>query len=336
MIDDNFLINVYLTSNNINPKRHSIIFVIIIANTANVFAELQNLNDEHNNRTKVYSTMKHEEGNFEGMGGTSLFYQSWLPDEDPIGVVIVIHGLAEHSGRYMNVVNTLVPEGYAVWAFDHRGHGKSDGKRCHVNRFTDYLEDVLIFEMMARKSYPDLPFHLIGHSMGSMIANHYMASKADQNIYRSLTLSGTGAAPGPAIGAVTKFMSKIFSVLLPKISIPSGLNPEFISHDKEVVDTYINDPLVETKLTPRLGNELMKYVSKMTEVSPNLITPTLMQIGSEDTAFHPNSWQALFESIGSEKKDFKRYENYRHEVYNEVKKEVPLGDLKDWINTHNS
>lgn len=280
--------------------------------------------------------MKHKEADFAGIYDTKIYYQTWSPDDAPKGVVLVIHGYGEHSGRYMNVVNTLVPEGYTVWALDHRGHGKSGGRRCHVNRFSDFYSDVKMIEDLARKEYPDLPFHLVGHSMGSIISNHYMATQADQSKYSSLTLSGTGAAPGPAINTVTQLMSKIFSVLLPKMSIPSGLDPQFISHDAKVVEDYITDPLVETKITPRLGNELMKHVSKMTDVAPNLSVPTLMQLGSEDDAFHPDSWDDLYNSIASKDKEFKKYEGYRHEVYNEVKKEVPLGDLKDWINKYNS
>ncbi len=277
--------------------------------------------------------MENRESQFDGINDTKIYYQTWTP-ESPKGLVIIIHGYGEHSGRYMNVVNTLVPEDYTVWALDHRGHGKSGGKRCHVNRFTDFIEDAAIFEAIARETHPELPVHIIGHSMGSIIANHYVSSRAEQN-YRSLTLSGTGAATGPAISGVTKAISKILSAILPGLSIPSGLDPAFISFDEAVVEAYINDPLVENKITTRLANELMSYLPMMIPAVSKLQTPTMMQIGSEDESFHPDSWQALYEAIGLEDKLFKLYEGYRHEVYNEIKKEVPLNDLKEWINGHN-
>lgn len=276
--------------------------------------------------------MKNEENHFNGINDTRLYYQTWTPDS-PKGLVIIIHGYGEHSGRYLNVVNTLVPEGYTVWALDNRGHGKSEGKRCYVNRFTDFIEDVAIFEKIARDAHPGLPVHIVGHSMGSLIANHYVSSRDAQN-YNSLTLSGTGASPGPAIKAAIKLISKILSAILPKMSIPSGLDPNFISYDKKVVEEYVNDPLVENKITTRLGNEIMVYLPKMIPAASRLKTPTMMQIGSEDESFHPDSWDALFEAISVEDKVFKKYEGCRHEVYNEIKKEVPLGDLKDWINKH--
>ncbi len=284
-------------------------------------------------KSKKEASVKNQENYFDGINGTKIYYQTWTPEE-PKGLVIVIHGYGEHSGRYLNVVDTLVPEGYTLWALDHRGHGKSEGLRCHVNRFTDFLEDVEIFEKIARGAHPKLPVHVVGHSMGSLIANHYVASRQTQN-YKSLTLSGTGAAPGPAINAVLMFVSKILSAIAPKLSLASGLDPNFISYDEKVVEAYVNDPLVENKLTARLGNEMMACLPKMILAAAKLQIPTMMQIGSEDEAFHPDSWDGLFKAIAVEDKAFKKYDGYRHEVYNEVKKEVPLGDLKEWLNKHN-
>jgi len=278
--------------------------------------------------------VKNQENYFDGINGTKLYYQTWTPD-DPKGLVMVIHGYAEHSGRYRNVVDTLVPDGYTVWALDHRGHGKSEGRRCYVNRFTDFLEDVEIFEKIARGAHPKLPVHVVGHSMGSLIANHYVASREIQN-YKSLTLSGTGAAPGPAVNAFLLLISKILSAVAPKLSLANGLDPNFISNDKKVVEAYVNDPLVENKITARLGGEMMGvYLSKMIPVAAQLQIPTMMQLGAEDETFHPDSWDRLFDAIAVEDKAFKKYEGCRHEIYNEIKKEVPLGDLKDWLNKHN-
>jgi alpha-beta hydrolase superfamily lysophospholipase len=192
--------------------------------------------------------MEHDEGFFEGIDDTQLYFQCWKPDGVVKGVLIVIHGYGEHSGRYLNIVNTLIPEGYAVYALDHRGHGKSEGRRCYVDRFTDYLEDVEIFEKLVRGKEKDLPFHMLGHSMGSLIANHYIATMADQQLYRSLILSGTGASPGAGINTVKRYLGKIFSSILPKLSLSAGLDPNTMSHDQKVVEDYVNDPLVQTNI----------------------------------------------------------------------------------------
>jgi len=276
--------------------------------------------------------MQHREGHFEGINRTPLYFQSWTA-VNPKGLVIVVHGYGEHSGRYQNVVDTLVPEGYAVWALDHRGHGRSEGRRCYVNRFTDFLKDLEIFEEKAREAHPELPVHVIGHSMGSLIANHYVASRKKQN-YRSLTLSGTGAAPGPAIPSAVILLARLLSAVTPKLSLPSGVDPAFISHDLQVVDAYVNDPLVESEVTARLACEMMRALPGMITAAQRLTVPTMMQIGDEDESFHPDSWNRLFEAIAVKDKAFKKYDGCRHEVYNDTNKKLPLADLKDWINRH--
>lgn len=276
--------------------------------------------------------MIHENGHFEGKDNTKIFYQYWVPDEVK-GVVIISHGFAEHSGRYMNVVDTLVPEGYSIWALDHRGQGKSDGKINYVRSFTDYIEDLKIFEELVRDNNPNQPMFLLGHSMGSIIANNFMARYTDQTKFKSLILSGTGAAPGPEINKVAIILSKVLSTILPKISIPSGVDPNFISHDQEVINAYKQDPLVRyDKITSRLGSEFMKYTLKMKESANEITIPTLIQIGGEDTTFHPDSWESFFETFKNDNKSLHIYDGYRHEVYNEVEKQA-LIDLKNWLNS---
>jgi alpha-beta hydrolase superfamily lysophospholipase len=277
--------------------------------------------------------MQHQENYFEGINKARLYFQIWTPVY-PKGLVIIIHGYGEHSGRYQNVVDKMVPDGYTLWALDHRGHGKSEGRRCYVNRFTDFLQDVECFEKIARDTHPELPVHIIGHSMGSLIANHYVASRQIQD-YRSLTLSGTGAAPGPAIPGAVILLARLLSAIAPKLSLPSGVDPNFISHDQQVVDAYIRDPLVENKVTARLACEMMRVLPGMITAAQMLQIPTMMQIGDEDESFHPDSWDRLFEAVATQDKVFKKYEGCRHEVYNEIKKDLPLADLRDWLNKCN-
>ncbi|MBF0273604.1 MAG: alpha/beta hydrolase [Nitrospinae bacterium] len=282
----------------------------------------------------IQQAFLHESAFFQGIKDTRIFYQVWKP-EHPRGVVLIIHGFTEHSGRYTNVVNTLCPEEYAVWAIDHRGHGKSGGKQHYVDSFKDFFADIAILEKMLRKAHPDLPVHIIGHSMGSLIANHYVSSQEKQD-YSSLTLSGTGAAVGEGIGQLQILLSKLLSAFLPKLLIPSGIDPNFISSDQEVVEAYKNDPLVKyQKVTSRLGNELLCYLSTMKCAAKKVTVPTMIQVGSLDDTFKHSSWDELFTSFPSKDKVFQKYEGLKHEVYNEVEKEIPLADLKGWINSHN-
>ncbi|MHA2250716.1 MAG: alpha/beta hydrolase [Candidatus Kariarchaeaceae archaeon] len=299
------------------------------------WTDLQKLCNGYNNYQIFVGLMKHNEGHFDGFDGTKLYYQSWTPEDQPVGVVIVQHGFVEHSGRYQNVVNTLIPSGYSVWSYDLRGHGQSEGKWAYVNRFTDYFKDLEIFENLVREKHPNLPLHLVGHSMGSIIVAHYLTSKTDQTSIKSITLSASGLQPGAEYSKARIFLAKLFSSILPKIYIGTGVDPNFISHDKAVVEAYDKDPLITQKTTPRLGAELLKYVLKMEEVGPKIQIPTMMQNGSLDTAFHPEGVKPLYDTISSPVKEFKLYDGFKHEIYNEVKKEQPLNDMKDWINKHN-
>ena len=113
--------------------------------------------------------MEYRDGFFKGVRGIQTYYQCWIPEGDLKAALIVVHGLAEHSGRYMNLVNHFVPLGYAVHALDHIGHGKSGGPRVYVDRFEDFTETVKRFLDQVRTRQPDPPLFLVGHSMGVLI-----------------------------------------------------------------------------------------------------------------------------------------------------------------------
>ena len=132
--------------------------------------------------------LRHLEGTFEGKGGLAIFHQRWLPAGDARAVLLIAHGYGEHSGRYGNVVEEFVPRGYAVYALDHRGHGRSEGERVHVDHFDDYVEDLKTYLDQIRNETGDLPIYLLGHSMGSFIATSYAARYRDE--LTGLILSG--------------------------------------------------------------------------------------------------------------------------------------------------
>jgi acylglycerol lipase len=134
--------------------------------------------------------MKHQEGFFDGFEGARTYYQCWNPENELKAILLIAHGLAEHSGRYMNVVNYFVPLEYAVYGLDHYGHGKSEGQMVYVKRFWHYIETLKIYFDMIRKWHPDKPIFLIGHSMGGLIAASYLLKY--QHELSGAVLSGPG------------------------------------------------------------------------------------------------------------------------------------------------
>lgn len=277
--------------------------------------------------------MKTESGSLKAQDQTSIFWKSWFPDTPPKAVVHIIHGYAEHIDRYTNVVNELLPAGYAVFGNDHRGHGRSGGKRGHVKSFQEFIDDEKQFRReVIHTRCPGIPYFVLGHSMGSLIALNYIEQNAEE--IRGLILSGTGSQPGTDIPKILVILTKILSGILPSIHVKSPLPPEFISRDKEVVKAYVDDPLVYNVITPRLAYEMNRFVVIGAQNSVNIKIPVLIQLGSKDTAF--SGQKELFEMVGAKDKTFKLYEGLKHEVYNElpVDRARVLADLKSWLDAH--
>lgn len=277
--------------------------------------------------------MATETGNMITTDGLSLYWKAWLPEGKPRAVVQVIHGYAEHIDRYRFVVDELVPAGFAVFGTDHRGHGRSDGKRAYINSFEEYISDEKQFrdEVIWRK-YPDIPYFILGHSMGSLIALNF-AEKHPEKL-KGLVLSGTGSGPGPEISKALIMATKVMSRLLPKIHVKSPLPPEFISRDLDVVKAYVDDPLVFNVITPRLAEQMNTYTVIGASNAGRIKAPVLIQFGSLDTAL--SGQKELFDTIGAPDKTFKRYDGLKHEVYNELPQDRArvLSDLRTWLEAH--
>ena len=274
-----------------------------------------------------------KEGRFKAQDGLSIFWKAYIPEGAPKAVVHIIHGYAEHIDRYRNVIDELVPAGYAIVGNDHRGHGRSEGKRCHVKSFEEYIADEKQFvDEIVKPLFPGIPYFLLGHSMGSQIAMNY-AERYPRDI-KALVLSGTGAGPGPAIPKALHFITRIASRLIPGVHIKSPLPPEFISRDPEVVKAYVEDPLVPNVVTPRLGEQMWTYNAIGYQNAGKLTMPTLIQYGTADTSF--SGQNDFFQAVGTSDKSIKAYEGFRHEVYNELPQDRArvLSDLHTWLDKH--
>jgi acylglycerol lipase len=277
--------------------------------------------------------MNTRDGKLTTNDGLSLYWKVWLPDGIPKAVVHIIHGYAEHIGRYQNVVNELVPAGYAIFGNDHRGHGKSEGKRGHVESFQEFIDDERLFNFeVIWPLFSDTPCFLLGHSMGSIIAINYVEQFQDH--LKGLVLSGTGSSPGKGVPKAIMVITKILSRILPGIHVKSPLPPEFISRDPDTVNAYINDPLVYNVITPRLAEQMQRYLLIGASNAHRVTLPVLIQHGSADTSF--SGQQELLGGIAAQDKTFKLYEGLRHEVYNELPgdRAKVLFDLHTWLDGH--
>jgi acylglycerol lipase len=267
-----------------------------------------------------------------GIRDTSIYYQYWSPEDEPKAILVIVHGLAEHSGRYMNVVNHFVPAGHAVYGIDHIGHGKSGGERVYVHRFQDYITTLTTYVDMIRDWQPDKPIFMIGHSMGGLIGAAYLLEH--QHELSGAVLSGPGIKVPDNISQTVIFMGKILSKILPRVGILQ-LDSKGVSRDPAVVDAYINDPLVFTgKITARLGAEMLKTMQDVTNHAAQIKLPLTIVQGSDDSLIDPGGAQLLYDRVSSEDKSIKIYAGFYHEVFNEPEHEQVLNDVQKWIEAH--
>jgi len=276
--------------------------------------------------------MNHTEGNFKGVRNANIYYQGWFPDGYVKAVLLIVHGLGEYCGRYMNVVNHFVPLGYAFYGLDHIGHGKSDGKREMVDRFEDYTNTLSTYVNMVKGWQPGRPIILLGHSMGGLIAAHYLLDH--QVDFKGAVISAPGIKIPANISPVTITMGKILSSIAPKTGI-LGLDATGISRDPEVVKAYVNDPLVFHGKTPaRLAAEMLKAMQRVTAEAGKITLPFITLQGTADRLVDPGGAQMLYDKASSKDKVLKFYEGFFHEVFNEPERAIVLKDVETWLKAH--
>ncbi len=277
--------------------------------------------------------MKHQEGVFAGVRGAGLYYQGWLPEGEVRGVLLIVHGLAEHSGRYTNVVNRFVPRGYAVYGIDHIGHGRSEGRRLYIERFADYTEPLKTYLDMVRCWQPDKPVFLVGHSMGGLIgALHLIAS---QEGLAGAVLSGPAIKAPGNIAAAVIFVGRVLSVLVPRVGLVPPVDAEGVCRDPAVVREYLADPLVyRGKITARLGAELIGAMERARAEASRITLPILILQGGADRLVDPSGAQSLYEKVTSSDKKLVVYEGFFHEVFNEPQHDRVLSDVERWLEGH--
>lgn len=273
--------------------------------------------------------MKHQEGFFKGVRNADICYQCWLPEGEPRAVLLIVHGLAEHCGRYTNMVNHFVPLGYAVYGVDHIGHGRSGGTRVHVKRFEDFTNVLRTYLGMVRDWQPGRQVFMIGHSLGALIGAVYLLDH--QTDLAGAILSGPLVKVPDSISPLAVLLSRLLSVLLPKVGV-AGVDAEGVSRDPAVVDAYVNDPLVYTgKTTARLGCETLKAMRRVANEAARITLPLLVLQGSEDRLVAPDGAEMLHRAAGSGDKTLRIYDGLHHEVYNEPEHASVLGDVEAWL-----
>jgi alpha-beta hydrolase superfamily lysophospholipase len=240
-----------------------------------------------------------------------------------------VHGYAEHSGRYEGLGAWFAERGFAVHAYDHRGHGRSGGRRCHVAAFREYLDDLDGFLQIVRREHTGIPITLVGHSMGGLVAVAYLVDRRPP-IHSAVT-SGAGLALGPGVSWLRVTTARVLRHLLPRLSLGSGLDPNGLSRDPAVVSGYLEDPLVVRRMTTSLAAELLGAVPATAERAAEVGVPLLMLHGEDDPLCPADGSRAFFDGVAVVGSDLRIYPKLRHEIFNEPEREQVYLDVFDWL-----
>jgi alpha-beta hydrolase superfamily lysophospholipase len=270
----------------------------------------------------------HEEGLLEGAAGAQLHWQRWLPSGPPLAVVVLAHGVGEHSGRYEHVAARLTRVQYAVYALDHRGHGRSSGPRADIDRMEYAVEDLNRLVTLAASRHPDTSVHLLGHSMGGCIALAYAIRH--QHRLHGLLLSSAAATLESAPRAA-RLGAEALSAVTPRAEILE-LDPWMLSRDEAVVRAYNEDPLVHHgKLPARTVAEIAAAVERLPDAVPALRLPVLIMAGTADHIVPPSGSRMVHARAGSVDRTLRMYDGLYHELFHEPEKGVVLGDVVAWL-----
>ena len=264
--------------------------------------------------------------------GAALYVTHWLPAGLPKAVVLLAHGYAEHAGRYEHVAKRLTDAGYAVYAVDHWGHGRSDGTPGFVPRFTAFTDGMAELLTLVEVNHGDMPRLLLGHSMGGLISTLFLIER--QSAFVAAALSGPAIVPGAPPSRFTVWISRFLSRFFPRLGV-LALDANGVSRDPAVVAAYLADPLVYTgKIGARLGKEFMDAMAAAQAGAPKITLPILLQHGEKDSLASVAGSQYLFDHVSSADKILKIYPGLFHEIYNEPEQGAVLDDLVGWFDAH--
>ncbi|MGH7501893.1 MAG: lysophospholipase [Longimicrobiales bacterium] len=269
------------------------------------------------------------EGALRTTGGKQLRYRTW-ESASPRAAVIIVHGLAEHSGRYETLGRDLCGAGISAYALDLRGHGRSDGQRGHARTFGVLLQDVDRFRREVLGLIESgTPLFLLGHSMGGLIALRYMEEYADT--FTGAIIVSPWLATAVHVPRWKVTLANPLAKLAPALPFRAGVNPEHLSRDPRIVRAYEEDPLVHDRITPRLFTELSTAMGRAFQRCDRIQQPLLFLLAGADRIVNTERTVAFARSLARPDVETHVYAGHFHEVLNEPGADVVRKDLRAWL-----
>jgi alpha-beta hydrolase superfamily lysophospholipase len=270
-----------------------------------------------------------QEDTFAGVGGYRIFTRTWRPETPPRAVVVIVHGFNSHSGQYGWVAEQLVDAGFAVYALDLRGRGRSEGERFYVEKFQDYVDDVGTLVRIAKEREPGLPVFMLAHSAGGVIACGY-ALEHQSELAGLVCEDFAQEVPAP------RFVLSILKVLgriAPHARVYRIKNEDF-SRDPVRVDELNQDPLIAGEVQPnQTAAEMIRADERLARSFDRITLPVLILHGTEDHVTRPSGSQRFHDLAGSDDKTLELYEGHYHDLLADLDKELVMADIVGWMDT---
>jgi len=273
--------------------------------------------------------MKHQELGWQNKSGQKIFVQVWEPDTDTQAVVVLVHGLGEHTGRYQHIAEKFTQAEFVLFGADLPGHGRTDGSRGVVSfkQATDEIDRLL---KEAAERVPGKPQFLYGHSMGGALVLYYTLLKRPGVLGTIVTSPGLGVAnPVPA----WKFtMARVMARVYPAFAMANGLDRDNLSHDPAVIQAYSADPLVHDRISAGLGWDILSRGKDLIAQASQYPVPLLLMQGTDDHIVSPPATEAFAKNAPAARLTYKTWAGMYHETHNEPGNDQVIQTMIDWLN----
>ena len=272
---------------------------------------------------------EHRTGTFTGGDGLALYYQAWLPSSPPRATLINLHGLGDHSGLYPSIAAHFPGHGFAVYAYDMRGNGRSPGQRAYLGSWNEYRSDLHAFIQQVRIWQPGSPIFVLGHSLGGLVVLDYA-------LYFPAGVSGVIAAAPPlgkvGVPPLLMALGRVMSRIWPRFSLEVGMDLSGLARDPTVIQSVLADPLFHRRGTARLSTEVTAAIARVQARAGDLSVPLLIVHGSADRMVPPEGSREFFQKVRHPIRQFREYPDAYHGLFADWDQEQVLADVERWLN----
>lgn len=263
-------------------------------------------------------------------GEVPLFVDCWQGTSGAGRVLVIVHGMGEHGGRYKHLPKFLGADFERFYAMDQRGHGRSGGLRGYAPSFDVFLADLKRVLNHVQERERGKKLVLLAHSFGGLVALNYLLKERKVPFVAAIVsaplLGVTLKVPG-----YKKFLGEVLGRTLSKVQLKNEINPSHVSHDPAIVEAYVNDRLVHEKITPRLYLDMMAAMAWVNTQAGPLACPTLFLVPGDDRLVSSPQTLQFFRSLKYRDKELREYPEMFHEVLNEIGKERVFEDIRKWL-----